>query len=91
VQSEAVVKVLAGDLVDDETVARSIVAMREDIAEVAERLAEAEANIPNLPHRARYLRLVHALGRRLLEAHRDWVDEVEETLSHDGGQAPPTR
>jgi hypothetical protein len=33
-----------------------------------------------LPHRERYLRLNHALARKLVEAHREWLDEVEKAL-----------
>jgi DNA-binding PadR family transcriptional regulator len=80
IQSEPIVKVLAGDLVDDETVVRSLTALRKEIAEVSGLLDVAEANIAALPHRERQLRLVHSLGRRLLQAHSDWVDEVERTL-----------
>ena len=44
------------------------------------RLDEAERTAPTLPHRERYLRLVHGLGRRLVEVHEDWVDEVDREL-----------
>jgi hypothetical protein len=33
-----------------------------------------------LPHRRKYLMLGHSLGRRLLAAHLDWLDEVEREL-----------
>ena len=33
-----------------------------------------------LPHRERYLRLVHAYGRALLDMHEDWLDEAEREL-----------
>lgn len=35
------------------------------------------------PHLERNLRLVHSLGRRLVAAHAEWLDEVEETLAQD--------
>jgi hypothetical protein len=34
-----------------------------------------------LPHRGRYLALTHDLGRRLVQAQRDWLDEVERELA----------
>jgi hypothetical protein len=36
--------------------------------------------IPLIPHRARYARLLQDLGRRLLDAHSDWLEEVEMEL-----------
>ena len=33
-----------------------------------------------LPHRARHLRLIDSLGRRVLDAHAEWLDEVEREL-----------
>jgi DNA-binding PadR family transcriptional regulator len=86
IQHEAVVKLLAADLVEDTTVVASLAAMRTDIADAAARLDVAEAVAATLPHRERYLRLVHALGRRLLEAHSEWLDEVESEL---GGRRKP--
>jgi hypothetical protein len=44
------------------------------------RIDEAERVAETIPHRARYLRLVHRLGRRLVEVHEEWVDEVEREL-----------
>ena len=34
----------------------------------------------SLPHREKYLRLNHRLARRLIDAHREWVAEVEREL-----------
>jgi len=80
IQSEAVLKVLAGDLVDDAIVVRSIQGLRAELDDVAAKLEVAVTNVAGLPHRERQLRLVHSLGRRLLQAHLEWVDEVERTL-----------
>jgi hypothetical protein len=43
--------------------------------------AEAEAIAATLPHRARYLRLVHRLGYLLLDAHDRWLDEIDRELA----------
>ena len=80
-QHEGVVKLLAADLADDETVVRSLTAMRSDIAAAKARLDVAEQVAGTLEHRERYLRLVHRLGRGLLEVHERWLDEVEKELS----------
>jgi hypothetical protein len=81
IHQEAVVRDIAGDLVeDDEALVRSLQGLRAEVADLAARLDVAEEIAKTLPHRERYLRLVHSLGRRLLQAHEEWVDEVEREL-----------
>lgn len=82
-QHEASMRLFAGDLISDAEILASLHKLRTDIAEMS---AAVEANIaraPNLPHRARYLLLLNDLGRRLLEAHAAWLDNVERQLSGD--------
>jgi DNA-binding PadR family transcriptional regulator len=81
IQHEAVVRVLAGDLVDDEAILESLGGLRAELDELARRLDVAEETAGTLPHRERYLRLVHLLGRALLQVHREWADDVERELS----------
>jgi PadR family transcriptional regulator AphA len=82
IQSEAVARVLASDLAEDErVVARSLQALREEIAELSESIDEDERRAPSIPHRERQLSLVRSLGKRLLQAHLDWIDEAEGKLS----------
>lgn len=85
IQHEAVVRVLAGDLAGDEAVLASLRGLRAELADLAARLDRAEEVAATLPHRERYLRLVHRLGRALLRVHAEWVDEVERELSATGG------
>jgi PadR family transcriptional regulator, regulatory protein AphA len=81
IQSEAVARVLSSDLAEDErVVAESLSAMREEIAELSAGVDEDERRAPSIPHRERQLKLVRSLGRRLLEAHLEWIDEVEREL-----------
>jgi DNA-binding PadR family transcriptional regulator len=80
IQQEAAVRLLAADLTDDAAVLASLEAMRADIAEASAQLDEGEAVAETLPHRERYLHLVHRLGRALLTAHAEWLDEVEREL-----------
>lgn len=81
IQHEAIVKLLAADLSDDATVRASLTAMRADIADAYAELDTAEAIAGTIPHRERYLRLVHDLGRKLLAAHEAWLDDVERELA----------
>jgi PadR family transcriptional regulator, regulatory protein AphA len=81
IQTEAVARVLASDLAEDErVVAESLQALREEIAELSPGVDEDESRASSMPHRERQLKLVRSLGRRLLQAHLDWIDEVEREL-----------
>ena len=80
---EAACRVLAGDLSDGATVLESLRGLRKELDELTRLLAEAERVAAGLPHRERNLRLVHSLGRRLVAAHEEWLEEVEAALSQD--------
>jgi PadR family transcriptional regulator AphA len=81
IQSEAVARVLSSDLADDErVVAESLQALRQEVAELSAGIDEDERRAPSIPHRERQLRLVRSLGRRLLQAHLEWIEEVEREL-----------
>jgi len=85
IQHEAGVRLAAADLGDEDTVVQSLRALREGLPDL-ERLAdEIEERATMFPHRARYIILELSLARRLIQAHRDWVDEVERELG--GGDA----
>lgn len=80
-QNEAIVRVLAGDIGgDDPALGASLAHMRDDIAAARANLDLAEEAVAALPHRERYLRLVHAYGRALLDMHERWLDEAEREL-----------
>jgi DNA-binding PadR family transcriptional regulator len=80
-QNEAIVRVLAGDLGDDAALSASLEGMRAEIAAVRANLDVAEAAAAALPHRERYLRLIHCYGRALLDVHERWLDEAERELA----------
>ena len=79
-EHEALVMLLAGDLVEDADLRASIGSLRADIDDLAARLDVAEAAAARLPHRERYLMMGHRLSRRLLAAHLEWLDEIEREL-----------
>jgi DNA-binding PadR family transcriptional regulator len=86
IQGEAVVRLVAADIVDDDAaVIRSLTAMRAELDEISADLSEAEAFAQALPHRHRYLALVHRFGRALVQLHREWLDEVESELGAPHG------
>jgi PadR family transcriptional regulator, regulatory protein AphA len=80
IQSEPAVRLMAGDFGDPASLRESLGAMRAEIASLRAAAAESEARVGEIPHRTANLRLVHSLGRRVLDAHEDWLDEVEREL-----------
>lgn len=85
IQHEAVVRVLAGDLIGDDALVDSIRGLRGELAALSGKLDVAEEVARTLPHRERYVRLVHRLGRGLVRLHEEWADEVERELA---GRSP---
>jgi PadR family transcriptional regulator AphA len=92
IQNEAAARVLASDLADDPLrVAESVQALRVEIEDQRRLLEEAERHAETLPHRERQLRLVRSLGRKLLDAHEEWIDEVEQELGGSGHSTTTAR
>ena len=61
-------------------VRESLLMMRADLADLRERLDVADETASSLPHREKYLKLNHRLARRVVDAHEEWLDEVEREL-----------
>lgn len=80
IQNEALARLVAGYLVPDDVLLRSFQGLRKELADVRAGLDDAELFARTLPERERYLRLVHDLGRRLVGAMDEWLDEVEREL-----------
>ena len=81
IQNEAVPKLLAGDILgDDEQLLATLLTLREGIEAQQTKLEEARKRLAALPHRRRYLLLVHDLGNRHLQLQREWLDAVERAL-----------
>jgi DNA-binding PadR family transcriptional regulator len=81
IQLEPAWRLLAADLVGDEAVLESLAGLRSEIAELRARLDVAEDVAADIPHRERYLRLNHALARRIVDAHEGWLSDVERELA----------
>lgn len=89
IQHEAVTRMLLGDMVPDSVLVAGLAGLREDIAEITAQLDAADGAAASVPHRARYLRLNHALARRIVEAHRAWIGDVERELGASSPPPPP--
>jgi len=82
VKSDALLRLLVCDLVGEDVTRESLSTLRADVADLRERLAESERSAAELPHRAKYLLLVTAHLRRLLDLHEQLVEDVERELRH---------
>lgn len=80
-KSEVLMRLLLTDLVGEEITRESVATLREDIADLKERLDESAAAGEALPHRQKYLALVNDFLRRFVDLHADLVDEVERELT----------
>src|SRR5215217_3599264 len=79
-KSEPLLRLLIADLVGEQATRASLVGLREELAELEQRVAEAEASADELPHRRKYLLMVNAFLRDYIELHSDLVDRVEREL-----------
>ena len=80
IQNEAIVRLLGSDLGDERAVLGSLLAMRAELDTIESLLSEGRATVPELPHRARALELVHRLGEDTVALYRSWLDDVEREL-----------
>src|ERR687889_166880 len=87
-KSDALLRMLICDLAGEEVTRKSIAALRDDLADIAARLDQAEEAAHGLPHREKYLLIATRFLRRYLELHENLVDEVERELS--ASPAPPS-
>jgi DNA-binding PadR family transcriptional regulator len=81
IKSDPLQRLLIADLVGEPVTRASMATLRDDIADLQDRLAATEAAADELPHRRKYLRLVMAHLRRVLDLHLELVDEVERELA----------
>lgn len=82
-KSEPLLRLLIADLAGEQPTRESLAALRDEIADVAVRLDDAERTAADLPHRRKYLMLVIGFLRGYLELHRHLVDEVDRELAPD--------
>ena len=81
VKSELLLRLLIADLVGEAATRQGIDSLRDDIADLFDRLQDSEASAATFPHRRKYLVLVNRFLRRLLDLHLEFVDQVERELA----------
>jgi DNA-binding PadR family transcriptional regulator len=77
IQHEAAVRLFVSDLGDIDAVLASLRALRDELPRLEAVLDLHGQTADQVPDRAQALRLNIALARRLVEAHRAWIDDVE--------------
>ena len=87
-KSEPLVRLLICDLVGEEVTRESLATLRDDVADLRRRLDDSERIAEDLPHREKYLLLVFAFLRGLLDLHEQLADDVERAFPapRQGGQ-----
>jgi DNA-binding PadR family transcriptional regulator len=80
-KSDALLRLLICDLAGEQVTRESMLALRDDLADIAARLDQAQEAAHDLPHREKYLLIVTRFLRRYLALHEELVDEVERELS----------
>jgi hypothetical protein len=71
-------------MISDEEILASLARLREDVEQMRQVVAYNISRAPLLPHRRRYMLLQQDLGRRLLDAHAEWLDAVAAELGDQG-------
>jgi DNA-binding PadR family transcriptional regulator len=77
VKSDALLRLLICDLVGEDVTRESLATLRDEIADIEQRLDEADERARELPHREKYLLLVTGFLRGFVELHEQLVDDVE--------------
>jgi DNA-binding PadR family transcriptional regulator len=87
-KSDPLLRLLICDLVGEEITRESMATLRDDLADIRQRLDDADRRASNLPHREKYLLLVSQFLRQLLDLHADLINRVEEAFHSDAVSAP---
>ncbi|MEW6582250.1 MAG: PadR family transcriptional regulator [Actinomycetota bacterium] len=91
IQHEAAIRLFASDLGDGDAVLASLRALREELPALEAVCDMFEERARGIPHRTRAIVLELSLARRLVQAHREWIDEVEAELSSPDARGPAPR
>jgi DNA-binding PadR family transcriptional regulator len=80
-KSDALLRLLLCDLVGEPVTRAAIATLRDEVADLRQRLEDAELTARTLPHRAAYLLIASEFLRRFLDLHLELVDRVERELT----------
>src|SRR3954454_6581175 len=88
-KSDPLLRLLLCDLVGEPATRASLATLRDDIADLLDRLDQSDTTAQSLPHRSKYLLLVNDFLRRYLDLHLQLVDTVARDFSADESSHPP--
>jgi PadR family transcriptional regulator, regulatory protein AphA len=80
IQHEAAIRLFSADMGDVAGVVESLRALRTELPQLEALCDMYEERAQEIPHRTKTTVLELSLARRLIQAHRDWIDEVEREL-----------
>ncbi|HVH01256.1 MAG TPA: hypothetical protein VM844_10855 [Miltoncostaeaceae bacterium] len=83
-KSDGLLRLLIADLVGEERTRAGVAGLREDVADLRERLEETRRGIAALPHRETYLGIVNDFVAGLLDLYDELVERVEDETAGDG-------
>jgi hypothetical protein len=78
---EALVRVLAADVVGEEAVREGIAALDAQLVELDVAVEQARADAERLPHRRKYLLMGYRLARGWLDLNRGWLHDIRRELA----------
>jgi DNA-binding PadR family transcriptional regulator len=84
-KSEALIRILATDLVGEEAVQQGFAGLRDDLEDMRARMREAAARAKALPHREEYLKI----GLEFVEGVISLYEELVERVERDFAETPP--
>jgi PadR family transcriptional regulator, regulatory protein AphA len=80
-KSDALIRILATDLVGEDAVREGFASLRDDLEDMRARVAETAERAKALPHREQYLRLGLGFVEGLIGLYEELVDKVERDFS----------
>ena len=83
-KSDPLLRLLICDLVGEPITRASLATLRDDIADLKQRLDRGKGSGAALPHRSKYLLLVNEFLRRYLDLHLELVNQVERDFASEG-------
>jgi DNA-binding PadR family transcriptional regulator len=78
---EAASRLLAADIIGDESTCEAFATLREDLADLRGRVDEMTVSARGLPHRTAYLMLAARFFGRIIDVYEELVDDVERELA----------
>jgi DNA-binding PadR family transcriptional regulator len=76
-KSEPLIRLLIADLVGEDATRAAFSALREDLADLRQRIQASEAAAAELPHRSRNLQLVNDFLRSYVDLHDELIDALD--------------